>query len=79
MRFLERLFLGKEAVEKLDAARERLKETDQIEREAVEAEVQQRAVLHDLARQVKEDARRLRSRPPARLRQITIPDFDSEK
>lgn len=79
MGLLERLFLGKDAIRKLDDAKKRVEEAEELERADEAEERMQRAAIRELAKRVKEDAQQLRTQPPpVRLRHVSFPELNLE-
>lgn len=75
MSWLERLFLGKEDVAKLEAAKKRLAESDKQNEAWDRDEAAQLERTHKLVARVRDRAERHRDRKIDTLRPVTIPEI----
>lgn len=79
MSWLERLFLGKDTVAKLDAAKQRLEENEAASITNDEEEQRQRQEIYKLVTVIRSNAERSSARPLNVLRHVSIPDIPEEQ
>lgn len=76
MTWLERMFLGRAAVEKLDAAQRRLEESDKRDEQLEKDEAAARQEIRELVVKIRADTEKHVAVPPKRLRHVSIPDIE---